>query len=91
MISAWPVMNAAISRATGSPGTAPRLTVQALRNRWRGQRSELEALAFVERGLDGQPVQPELGVDHREVSGGRHAQVQPYTRNLKLAIFFQKK
>jgi hypothetical protein len=26
---------------------------------------ELGALAFVERGLDGQLVQPELGVDHR--------------------------
>jgi hypothetical protein len=29
------------------------------------QLSGLGALAFVERGLDGQLVQPELGVDHR--------------------------
>ena len=34
---------------------------------------ELGALQFVERGLDGQLAQPELGVDHREVFGGRHA------------------
>jgi anti-anti-sigma factor len=33
VISVWPVMNTAISRATSSPGAAPRLTVQALRNR----------------------------------------------------------
>jgi len=35
VISAWPVMNTAIWRATSSPGAAPVLTVQALRNRRR--------------------------------------------------------
>jgi DNA-binding transcriptional ArsR family regulator len=29
-------------------------------------------------------------IDHREVFGGRHAKVQPYARNLKLAISFRK-
>jgi hypothetical protein len=36
VISAWPVMNTAISRATSSPGAAPRLTVQAPRKQAAG-------------------------------------------------------
>jgi hypothetical protein len=38
-------------------GRGPRLTVQALRNRWRGPRSGPGVLAFVERGLGG-PTRP---------------------------------
>ncbi len=56
VISAWAVMNTAISRATSSPAAAPRLTVQALRNRWRGPWSERAVLAFMERGPDSQFV-----------------------------------
>jgi hypothetical protein len=63
VISAFPVMNTAIWRATSSPGAAPGLTVQALRDRWRGPRSGPGAPAFAEPGLDGQLAQPEPGVD----------------------------
>jgi hypothetical protein len=58
MISAFPVMNTAIWRATSSPGAAPGLTVQAPWNRRRGQRSGPGAPAFAEPSLDGQLAQP---------------------------------